>query len=226
MEVHVVTAANQGLYGAELDRFFVERHRIYVEELHWRDPSPDGREIDQFDTDEAVYLIGIEDGRVITGSRFLPTSLPHLLSEVFPHLCDKMICDPMVAEWTRGFIVGDRRERAGVKLKAAFCAAVMDYCLDEGITRIGGIQEVGWLALWERFGWNVEITGRRELFGTKWWVPAYFDVSEQAAAGARRYARLNHSILVKHGNIRRFGPECDRDEYWAAAATQLTPAAA
>lgn len=211
MEVHVVTSSNQHLYADVLDQFFRARHKIYVEELHWRDPSPDGWEIDQFDTDHAVYLIGVEEGRVITGSRFVPTNEPHMLSEVFSHLCTReggVIRDPSVAEWTRGFVVPEHREGLGVRLKAQFCYSVMEYCLAEHITKIGGIQDVFWLALWQRFGWKVSIHGEPAEFGSgRPWVPAYFDVSEEALAGARRWARIDGSLLVHEEPIRRFIPE-------------------
>lgn len=221
MDVHVISNNNIHLYSDEIDQFFRERHKIYVEELHWRDPAPDGREIDQFDTDAAVYLLGIEDGRVITGSRFLPTSEPHMLSEVFPHLCtlnEGIIRDPTVAEWTRGFIVADRREGLGVRLKAAFCYAVMEYCLQQGITRIGGIQEIYWLSLWKRFGWRVEVNGVPEMFGDVAWVPAYFDVTQEAMAGAKRWARLDRSILVQKGPAHVFIP---RGETFWAGSTEI-----
>jgi acyl-homoserine lactone synthase len=166
--------------------------------------------MDQFDTGSAVYLIGVEDQKVITGSRLVPTNEPHMLSEIFPHLCTLeggVIRDPRVAEWTRGFVVPEYREGLGVRLKAQFCYSVMEYCLGEGITRIGGIQDIFWLALWQRFGWKVSIHGAPVDFGSgRPWVPAYFDVSVAALVGARRWAKIDRSLLVKDGPQRRFAP--------------------
>lgn len=202
MQVHVVTQANQHLYPDELDQFFRVRHSIYAVELGWVPQSDDGLERDQFDIPEAVYLLGIIDGKVITGSRFTPTHLPHMLSEVFPHLCtlnEGIIRSPRVAEWTRGFVIPEYREGLGVRLKAQFCHSVMEYMIQEGVFRIGGIQEIYWLSLWKRFGWDVSVHGEPEDFNGRFWVPAYFDVSEAAAAGAARWGKLNSSILVRRG---------------------------
>ena len=198
MKVHVVTAANAHLYSEVLDQFFRERHRIYVEEKGWREPSPDRLEKDQFDTECAVYLVGLEDDRVIAGSRLVPTSEPHLLSEVFPHLCSfkGVVSDPHVAEWTRGFIIPERRERGGILVKAQFCCAVMEYCLEEGITRVGGIQEMYWLPLWKRFGWKVIPIGEPAKIDGAMCVPAYFDVSEAALTGAQGRAQMAGSNLI------------------------------
>lgn len=202
MQVHVVTKANSHLYGQELEQFFRVRHQIYAVDLKWVPESPTGLEYDQFDIDEAVYMLGIIEGRVITGSRFTPTHLPHMLSEAFPHLCTRnggIIRSPRVAEWTRGFVIPEYREGLQVKLKAQFCYAVMEYFLEEGVTRIGGIQEIFWLALWKRFGWSVSVHGVPADFNGRAWVPAYFDVTKEARDGAARWGKLNGSILVRKG---------------------------
>jgi acyl-homoserine lactone synthase len=209
MQVHVVTTANAHLYRAELEQFYRERHKIYAEELGWVPEAADGLELDQFDTEHAHYLIGVDEGRVITGSRFNPTHLPHMLSEVFPNHCTRnggLLRDRSIAEWTRGFVVKDFREGLGVRLKAQFCHAVMEYMLDQGVTRIGGIQEVYWLALWRRFKWAVSVHGEPTAFGTRDWVPAYFDVSDEALAGAARWGKLEtgQSILVRRGPQKPF----------------------
>jgi N-acyl-L-homoserine lactone synthetase len=61
------------------------RHRIFVEELGWSDlRRPDGREIDQFDHEEAIHHHCIRDGRVVGYQRLLPTTRPHLLTDVMP----------------------------------------------------------------------------------------------------------------------------------------------
>lgn len=202
MQVHVITNANAHLYPDELDQFFRIRHQIYAVDLQWVPEADNGRERDQFDTKEAVYLLGILGTKVIAGSRFTPTHLPHMLSAVFPHLCTRnggLIRSPHVAEWTRGFVVPEFREGLGVRLKAQFCHAVMEYFTDEGVTKIGGIQEIYWLSLWRRFGWQVWIHGEPEDFNGRAWVPAYFEVSKAAAAGAARWGKLDGSILVRRG---------------------------
>ncbi|MER9758099.1 hypothetical protein NKJ46_32835 [Mesorhizobium sp. M0166] len=70
--VHVVNALNKHLYENEFDEFLRRRHDFFVHQKRWRPPSPDGRELDQFDTDAATYLLGLEDGRVVTSARLIP----------------------------------------------------------------------------------------------------------------------------------------------------------
>lgn len=208
MQVHVVHTENQHLYQAELEQFFRLRHDIYVDEKHWREPSPDGLEKDQFDDDVATYFIGIRDDKVIAGSRLIPTDYPHLLSEVFPHTCNLggVPKHYNYAEWTRGFIAKSARDTLGLKVKAASCAAIMDYCVSENIAQVGGIQEMYWLPLWKRLGWTVNFVGTPIEIDATWCVAAYFDVTRAALNSARLKAGLLTSNLTHKGQYRPFHP--------------------
>jgi acyl-homoserine lactone synthase len=214
MQIHVINAANRRLYTTELDKFFRARHEIYVEEKGWRDADPSGMEIDQFDTDDATYLVGIVDGEVMTGTRLTPTTAPHMLSDVFPNMADYngLIRRPDVAEWTRGFIIPKFREKGHGPIKGQFCGTVMEYCLNEGINSIGGVQDLYWLPLWKRFGWTVRPVGSPHEIDGRHCVAAFFDVTEHARDRALRNGGLDRSILVHRGPYQPFIPEPYRRE--------------
>ncbi|MEC5293601.1 acyl-homoserine-lactone synthase [Aurantimonas sp. C2-3-R2] len=86
--IHIVDSSNRGAYRDELEQHFRLRHDIYVGERGWHNLArPDGREVDAFDTEDAVYLLGILPGKgVVAGSRLVPSVKPHLMSDVFPQL--------------------------------------------------------------------------------------------------------------------------------------------
>ena len=44
----------------------------------------DGIERDAYDNPATIYLLALDDGRVVGGQRLYPTLLPHMMSEVFP----------------------------------------------------------------------------------------------------------------------------------------------
>jgi acyl-homoserine lactone synthase len=202
IDVHVVASNNRDLYGPELDSFFAWRHRIYVGERGWRDPSPDERERDQFDTEAAVYLLALEDGELVAGSRLIPTSEPHLLSEVFPQLGSVrgLPREPDVAEWTRMFVVPSRRDRSARGVTGQMCCAVMEYAYQEGLSELGGVQEIYHLGRWEEYGWRVRPLGLPEVIDGSWSIAAYFAVDEEAVAGARRASGVDGSLLVRRGS--------------------------
>ena len=87
------------------------RHAVFVEEMGWTNlASPDGLETDQFDTDDIVEMVVEEGGEVVGYQRLLPTTAPHLLSHVYPHLCDGApIASPGVYEWTRFAVARSHR---------------------------------------------------------------------------------------------------------------------
>jgi acyl-homoserine lactone synthase len=87
--IHVVTPENSHFYHNEMDQAYRLRHKVFVEEMGWTAlKKPDGREIDQFDNKHAVNMLYIEGGEVLGYQRLLPTTRPHLLSEIMPELCE------------------------------------------------------------------------------------------------------------------------------------------
>ncbi|MEQ1935901.1 MAG: acyl-homoserine-lactone synthase [Fimbriimonadaceae bacterium] len=70
-----------------LEESYRLRHDVYVRDRGWKAlERPDEREIDQFDTLDAVYFVWADDRRVLGGARFIPTHKPHLMSDVFPEI--------------------------------------------------------------------------------------------------------------------------------------------
>ena len=206
LQVHVVTAANRSLYASEMEAVFRWRHKIYVEEKGWREARADGLEIDEFDTDEATYLVAFRGGDFVASSRLRPFSGPTLLADVFPALAAArgLPRRPEDAEWTRMFVVPAMRERGHKGVSAAMCCAVMEYCVEEGLARIGGIQETYWLPRWMDYGWRVEPLGLpMDIDGTSC-LAAMFEVSPEALEGVRRHAGIATSQIVRLGPQRAF----------------------
>jgi acyl-homoserine lactone synthase len=83
----VVAAENTKAHERELELAFKFRHEFFVESLGWEAiRKPDGREVDEFDTEHTVHIIGLVDGKVLFYSRLVPSLRPHLLSHIYPEL--------------------------------------------------------------------------------------------------------------------------------------------
>lgn len=159
--IHVIDADNRHLYAAQLEEHFRLRHQIYVGERKWMAlERPDGREIDQFDTDDAVYLLALEQGRVVGGTRLVPTLRPHLMNDVFPFLANVAGVQrgPGIVEWTRIFVAPSHRgpER---KVLHTVLAGMMEYCLESEISAITVVMETWWLPRFLELGWDVRPLG-------------------------------------------------------------------
>ncbi len=90
--VFLITPANRHRYASELDAIFRLRHDVLIEALGWKGlHSTNGREIDEFDDQRALYL-GIRDtmgsNDVIGCMRLNPMNGPNLTTRHFSHLVE------------------------------------------------------------------------------------------------------------------------------------------
>src|SRR4051794_21109235 len=87
-----------------LREMFEARKRVFIDLLKWDVPVLEERyEIDQFDDEQATYLIVPDEAGGHAGSaRLLETGRPHILDTLFPELCETPLpCGPKVLEITR-----------------------------------------------------------------------------------------------------------------------------
>ena len=177
--IHAISAANRHLYEDILEQHFRLRHDIFVEERHWETlRRPDGRELDSYDNQDTVYLLALEGRRVVGGHRLYPTTKPSMMSEVFPHLAAVRGWpeDPLVWEWSRYFVVRDRRD--GV-LNLQLMAAVQEFCLNQGIARVSAIMETWWLPRFHEAGFVVTPLGLPALVEDAWTMAAIIDIRRE-----------------------------------------------
>ncbi len=150
--IHIVTPENEHHYRDEMEQAYRLRHRVFVEEMGWRDlAKPDGREIDLFDNEHTVHMLYIDHGKVLGYQRFLPTTRPHLLSEMMPELCD--IERPAGAhtwEISRHCVMPGQRSggRFGCEIALSLAIGLVEWGLECGISKfIIEIEPTGMLPL-------------------------------------------------------------------------------
>jgi acyl-homoserine lactone synthase len=136
--IHIVTPENDDLYRDEMEQAYRLRHQVFVEELGWTDlAKPDGREIDQFDDKHAVHMLYIEQGQVLGYQRMLPSTRPHLLSEIMPELCDgERPVGSHIWECTRHCVARGHREkgRFASPIANALLSGIVEWGLGCGIS--------------------------------------------------------------------------------------------
>lgn len=202
--LHVVTKQNAHLYKDQIEQSFRIRHDIYVGERKWMAlERPDRREVDQFDTLSAIYLLSLEsDGRVVGGSRLVPSLEPHLLSDVFPALASfrPVPRSARVAEWTRFYVVPARREQHAVSYVAAeIMCGVQEFGMVQGLDQFSIVSETFFFPRFLELGWAPEPLGLpQQIDGAP--VMAYtVKVSEEALARTRALHGIKTSVLVTQG---------------------------
>ena len=87
--LHIVDQSNRIFYEDKIEEMFRQRHEIFVEWRGWKElDRGDGREVDQFDDDRAIYMMMIDgQDNLMSSVRFRPTDDTSMLEEIFPYLC-------------------------------------------------------------------------------------------------------------------------------------------
>ena len=132
-----------------------DRKRVFVDRLGWRLPVRDGQyEVDQFDGESAVYLLATDSQGNHEGSlRLLPTTGPHLLSEVFPDLCEGGVPrGPDIWEITRLCTAPDLADPRPVR--QALLLGVVEFALLNGVRRYTCMTHVPYLNAVLAVGWD------------------------------------------------------------------------
>ncbi|MCJ8157063.1 acyl-homoserine-lactone synthase [Sphingomonas sp. LaA6.9] len=147
---------------AILRSMFEARKRVFVDLLQWDVPVLEGRyEIDQFDDENAVYIVLVDPtGAHLGSARLLATSGPHILADLFAQLCDSDVPrGPDIREITRFCL--DRRLRAVERrhVRNQLVTALAEYALANGISRYTCVAERSWLDQILRFGWRCKLLG-------------------------------------------------------------------
>jgi acyl-homoserine lactone synthase len=147
---------------------------------------------------------------VVGGLRLVPTTGPHLIADVFPHFASiqGVPRGPDIAEWTRIFVVPERREEhSSAKIRSTVVASMLDYALREGVSAISVLMNAFWLPKFQECGWRARPLGLPDMHDGEWLIAVLVDVTLEALAGQRAARGLSpQSVLVHRDPYRPFIP--------------------
>ena len=164
---------------------FEARKRVFVDLLGWDVPVVEGRyEVDQFDDEDAVYLIvECENGRHAGSARLLKTIRPHILDTLFPELCASPAPRGSdIFEITRFCLGREQNAPARLETRNALVSALVRYALDNGIAAYTGVAEMGWLQQILAFGWSCRPLGIPRFVNGKMLGALRIDISQETPA--------------------------------------------
>jgi len=166
--VNLITAHNRAKFRAPLEAMHRDRKKIFVDALKWDVPVVDGQyEIDQFDTDEAIYLVALapHSQRHLGSVRLLPSTGPHLLSEVFPFLCEKGVpVGDDIYEITR-LCTAPAKDIEPKLIRRRLATAMCEFGLLYGISKYTCVTHVQYLTHLLSVGWECEPLGEPQQVG-------------------------------------------------------------
>jgi N-acyl-L-homoserine lactone synthetase len=140
-----------------------DRKIVLMDRLGWDLESPDGlHEIDRYDGDDTLYLIvhQAQTGRHLGSVRLLPSTGPHLLGDVFAHLCaDGVPMGPDVCEITRLVTSPGLNRAEALQVRRQLSIALFEHALEQGIARYTMVTHLPWLPSLLSIGWDAEPLG-------------------------------------------------------------------
>jgi acyl-homoserine lactone synthase len=139
-----------------------DRKKVFIDRLGWELKATGGeREIDQFDTPDAVYVIEADsERRHLASLRLLPTIKPHLMSEVFPFLCEGPVPrGPDIWELTRLCVRPDLPRADQQRLRGIVWHGALQYAFSIGIRKFTGVTHAQFLSAVLASGLDVEPLG-------------------------------------------------------------------
>ena len=158
--IQLIEAADRPAFESQLAQMYRERKRVFVDRLGWEVPVVAGEfEIDQFDTDRAVYVLALDPGGAQLGSaRLLPSTGPTLLSEVFPHLCERGVpTGDDIWEITRMCTAPGIADAKLVRQK--LMVGMVEFALLNGVRRFTLVSHIPYLSALLAIGWDCEPLG-------------------------------------------------------------------
>jgi N-acyl-L-homoserine lactone synthetase len=162
--LHIVDDTNRDRFLDLLIRMFADRKQVFIDTLQWDLAVTANRfEIDPFDGARAVYVIATDDDSNHLGSlRLLCTDRPHILGNLFPHLCDDGVpTGTKVREITRLCISPSVPRRNRRLVRDRLISAMVDYALAMEISALTGVVTAQFLDQILTMGWKCDPLGDR-----------------------------------------------------------------
>lgn len=213
----LITKQNLSRHGGTLENVYRFRHRFFVHHKKWAALArADQREVDEFDTPDAVHIVGLDDNSdVATYTRLLPTTGPHLLSHVYPELLqgNPEPTGAAIWEWTRAAINPFKRDssKGASQIKGEFYAAVVEACLHLGIRALLVEAHPGLITSAIEVGFHTCPLALPTEYCGEPVVPFLCEVTERTLPRTREVFGLTSPVLRADG----FGVEATARERWA-----------
>lgn len=155
--VQIVTSRNYKCHVASLENMFRARKSVFVDQLKWDIPCEGEFERDQFDNEEAEYLIIADsaDKKHLGSMRLLRTDRPHILGSLFSDLCeDEVPTGPDIREITRLCLSRELRAAERKIIFNRLVTALVEYALLMDIRAYTAVTSLYWLTQTLAVGWR------------------------------------------------------------------------
>ncbi|MEL7467173.1 MAG: acyl-homoserine-lactone synthase [Paracoccaceae bacterium] len=191
------------VYGNDLFDFprlanemFTDRRVQFKEDLGWDlDIDPEGREIDQYDLMNPLYVILKNDaGRHLASGRLLPTTGPTMIADHFSDLTDDVAIESsLIWEVTRVFVA--ERGKDSVRNAARLMWGGAQIGLRSGVEFYVSVTPKYMTRVFAACGWPAEIIGEKVTEKDGHLCACLWEINEKNCDALARKARIDTSAM-------------------------------
>jgi len=203
--IHIINKHNRHLYGCILEDMYRLRHKIFVEQRGWsRLAKIDGLERDEFDTDDAIYLLKLSpDMEILGGMRIYPTTVKTQLNSIFREACVLAAppSDSRDFELSRYFIVDSKsRSKTGKPVHYELYTGLFEFAVATGIRSVSCFTETSNFVRSARMPWEVQQLGVPMEYGEPgesggYALPIQIMIEEKMLAKTKRMWRMDKPVM-------------------------------
>lgn len=197
--IKIISGQDVDSYPEIFDAVFALRHKVFVEEMGWSElASDDERERDKFDDEFAVHHVAMRDGVVLGYQRTIPTTRPHLLTEVLPYLCEsEPPTGPNHWEVSRYCVVPASREgrRAVGSVGSELIAGAVEWAIANDVSSLVYEFEANWLLRAAQLQFFVRPLGLLHRIGTQQIIAAELTITPKTLETIRAYRNFFEPVI-------------------------------
>jgi acyl homoserine lactone synthase len=200
--MQLITPAYYGDFVNDLAEMHRLRYRVFKERLEWDVHVSGDMEVDEFDVLQPVHLLQrSNEGRVQGCVRFLPSTGPTMLRDIFPILLDGRSAPRSDQIWESSRFALDAPPDAPKALGGLAAATyelfagMIEFGLSIRLIEIVTVTDTRMERILRRAGWPLRPIGRPRSLGSTMAVAGYLEVSTDALERIRRAGRIPGPVL-------------------------------
>ena len=198
--IDVILPENRFAFAQALLEMHHDRKRVFIDRLGWDLPSRQSwLEIDEFDSEYAVYLISRESGtgRHQASVRLLPSTQPHVLASLFPGLCEQSV--PVAEDcWEISRLLASPAQINGtalVRVHRLLALALVEFALLNQIRSYSLVIEADRVPALLSVGWDVRPLGLPTLCEDRQLQALQIEIAEDTLRVTRSRLGFERSVL-------------------------------
>lgn len=198
-----INGTDRDQYKDLVQEMYRQRARVFNDRMKWDVVVRDGMEYDEFDEQNPLYLISVDDvsGALRGSLRLLPTTGPNMLRDIFPQLlpADQIIESPTIWESSRfSMDVEAMVPVPGRRVSYVTCeliAGITEIAMRSGINHIVSVFDAAMYRVLRAAGAGPDLIGGGFRIGVCTTYAGLFEMSEEFLSAVRHAGGISGSVL-------------------------------